>query len=85
MEQLRVKETLDSLYKKGQISALVIIGIDAGDRMREFGVVDKPDYLGRGSKAAFYDDFINSELYPYAKKQSGVRKFRSVAIAGCSL
>jgi esterase/lipase superfamily enzyme len=85
MEQLHVKETLDSLYKKGQIVPLVIIGIEAGDRMQEFGVVDKPDYLGRGSKAGFYDDFINSELYPYAKKQSGVRKFQSVAIAGCSL
>jgi enterochelin esterase-like enzyme len=85
MDKLRVKEILDSLYKKKQISPLVIIGIEAGDRMQEFGVVDKPDYLGRGSKATYYDEFINSELYPYAKKQSGVRKFQTVAIAGCSL
>jgi enterochelin esterase-like enzyme len=85
IDSLRVKETLDSLNKAGKILPLVIIGIEAGDRMKEYGVSEKPDYLGRGNKASFYDAFINNELYPYAKKQSGVRKFQSVAIAGCSL
>jgi enterochelin esterase-like enzyme len=83
--QLRVKETMDSLYKAGKILPLVIIGVEAGDRMQEYGVADKPDYLGRGNKAALYDAFINNELYPYAKKETGVRKFQSVVIAGCSL
>ena len=85
MEKLRVKETMDSLYKKGMLEPLVIIGIEAGDRTKEFGVAGKPDYLGRGNKASFYDAFVNDELYPYAKKQSGVRKFHSVGIAGWSL
>ena len=85
MDSLRVKETMDSLNTSGKISPLVIIGIEAGDRMKEYGVADKPDWLGRGNKASFYDAFINNELYPYAKKQSGVRKFQSVVIAGCSL
>jgi enterochelin esterase-like enzyme len=85
LEKLRVKETLDSLYKTGKILPLVIIGVEAGDRMQEFGVTDKPDYLKRGSRATFYDAFINNELYPYAKKESGVRKFQSVVIAGCSM
>jgi hypothetical protein len=85
MKKLRVRETLDSLYKKGVLKPLVVIGIDAGDRNREFGVAGKPDYLGHGNKASFYDAFVNDELYPYAKKQSGVRKFNCVAIAGWSL
>ena len=85
LEKLRVHETLDSLYKSGKIAPLVIIGVEAGDRMQEYGVAEKPDYLGRGKRAAFYDAFINNELYPYAKKESGVRKFQSVAIAGCSM
>jgi enterochelin esterase-like enzyme len=85
MEKLRVKETMDSLDKDGKLLPLVIIGVEAGDRMQEYGVSDKPDYLGRGSKAGLYDAFINDELYPYAKKESGVRKFQSVAIAGCSI
>ena len=85
LEKLRVKESMDSLYKAGKILPLVIIGVEAGDRMKEYGVTDKPDYLGRGARAEFYDAFINDELYPYAKKNSGVRKFQSVVIAGCSM
>jgi enterochelin esterase-like enzyme len=85
MEKLRVKETMDSLYIEGKLLPIVIIGVEAGDRMQEYGVADKPDYLGRGSKAGLYDAFINDELYPYAKKESGVRKFQSFVIAGCSL
>ncbi len=85
MEKLHVKETMDSLFKEGKLLPIVIIGVEAGDRMQEYGVADKPDYLGRGSKAGLYDAFINDELYPYTKKESGVRKFRSLVIAGCSL
>jgi enterochelin esterase-like enzyme len=85
MDSLGVKEAMDSLYKAGRILPLVVIGVEAGDRMKEYGVTDKPDYLGRGARAGFYDAFINDELYPYAKKNSGLRKFRSVVIAGCSL
>jgi enterochelin esterase-like enzyme len=76
---------MDSLYKAGSILPLVIIGVESGDRMKEYGVADQPDYLGRGNRATFYDAFINNELYPYAKKKSGLRKFQSVVIAGCSL
>ena len=85
MEKLHVKDSMDSLYKAGKILPLVVIGVEAGERMQEYGVTEKPDYLGRGARAGFYDAFINDELYPYAKKNSGVRKFQSVAIAGCSM
>src|SRR5580765_1319194 len=51
MNKLRVKETLDSLYEVKKIAPLVIIGVEAGDRMQEFGVTDNPDYLGRGKRA----------------------------------
>jgi len=85
MDKLRVQETMDSLIKADKIAPLVIIGVEAGDRMQEYGVTDNPDYLGRGKKAGFYDAFVNNELYPYAKKESGVRKFQSFAIAGCSM
>ena len=85
MERFRVKEIVDSLSRLDEIEPLLIVGVEPGDRMQEYGVADKPDYLGRGSKAAAYDAFINDELYFYAKKQAGVRKFNSVAIAGCSL
>ena len=81
----RVKEIVDSLFQKGMIQPLVVVGIEAGDRMQEYGVAGRPDYQQRGSKAGDYDAFINDELYPYAKKMAGVRKFLSVTMAGCSL
>lgn len=84
MRQLRVKEIVDSLYKKELIKPLLVVGVHAGDRMKEYGVTDNPDFLKRGDKAGFYDEFIDKELYPYTKKMAGIRKFKSVAIAGCS-
>jgi enterochelin esterase-like enzyme len=63
----------------------MVVGIHAGDRMRDYGVAGNPDYLGRGDKADLYAAFITDELYPYVKKKAGVRKFASVVMAGCSL
>lgn len=81
----RVKEITDSLFEAGSIDPVVIVAIHAGDRMQEYGVADKKDYEGRGARAGFYDAFVNNELYPFIKEKSGVRKFRSVVIAGASL
>lgn len=85
MEKMRVKEILDSLYKKKLIQPILVVGIHAGDRMQEYGVADIPDYQNNGSKASKYDMFIENELYPFVKKKAVVRKFKSVVIAGCSL
>lgn len=85
INKFRVKEIIDSLYSKKLIQPVLVVGIHAGDRMREYGVADQPDYQNRGDKAANYDAFIDDELYPFAKKKAGVRKFNSVVIAGCSL
>lgn len=84
MGQFKVKEIVDSLYKKNLIKPLLIVGVHAGDRMQEYGVAEYPDFLKRGDKADSYDAFINNELYPFAKKNATVRKFKTVAIAGCS-
>jgi enterochelin esterase-like enzyme len=85
LKKLRVVEIVDSLDKKRSLLPLVIVAVHAGDRMQEYGVSGQPDYLGRGSKAGYFDSFIIDELLPYAEKLYGVRKFNSVAIAGCSL
>ena len=84
-KQLRVKEIVDSLYSKKLIQPLLIVCIDAGDRNQEYGVADKPDYENRGSRAGYYDAFIDDELYFFIKKKVSIRKFNSVVIAGSSL
>ncbi len=85
MKKMRVKEILDSLWDEKLIQPCVIVGIHASERMQEYGVSDQPDYEQRGSKAGKYAEFFNNELYPFIKKKSGVRKFKSVSIAGWSL
>ena len=76
---------MDSIYRKNLIGPLLIVGIHAGDRLKEYGVAGIPDYLGRGNLAKAYENFIVDELYPYLKKKMAVRRFHSVVMAGCSL
>src|SRR4249919_1118493 len=51
VEQLRVKEIVDSLYELGRIKPLVVVGIHTNNREQEFGVSDQRDYMNRGTKA----------------------------------
>ena len=85
VDQFRVAAIIDSLYRKQALKPLLIVGIHAADRMAEYGVAELPDYNNNGGKASKYAAFIENELYPYARKKAGVRKFKSVVIAGCSL
>ena len=85
IERFRVKEIVDSLWKKKLIPPLLVIGIHAGDRLKEYGVANYPDYANRGDKAVNYDAFIADELFAFAKKKAGIRKFNSAVMAGCSL
>ena len=85
IEKLRVKEITDSLYNKKIINSLVVVAIHTTDRLKELGIAGYPDFKNNGANAAKFSDFINNELYFFIKKKTGVRKFNSVTIAGCSL
>lgn len=84
-DKLRIPFLLDSLYQKNLIQPLVVVAIHADNRSEEYGVAGFPDFQGRGAKADKYAEFIDNELYFDIKKKSGVRKFKSIAIAGTSL
>jgi len=85
VEKLHAFATIDSLFEAKLIGPTVVVAIQAGDRMQEYGVAGKPDFAKRGTKADHYDAFVNNELLPFIRKKSGTRKFHSVAIAGASL
>ena len=85
IEKLRVKKIIDSLYKKKLLQPLLVVAINAFDRMQEYGVAGYTDYKNNGTSAEKYAAFIDDELYPFIKKRTGVRKFNSITIAGCSL
>lgn len=84
-EQLKVKETLTTLYKEKKIQPLLIVAIHANNRNDDYGVAGYPDFKNRGSRADKYAEFIDNELYAFIKKKAGVRKFKSVVIAGASI
>lgn len=85
LDQMRIIPIMDSLFQSGKIGPILVVAIHAGDRMQEYGIADRPDYMKRGSKAKYYNDFIDNELLPFIKKKAGIKKFSSVAIAGWSL
>lgn len=69
LRRLRLKATLDALYQQQALRPFVLIAIHAGDRMHEYGAAGRPDYLGRGSKAQLYTDFVLEELLPYVQQK----------------
>ena len=84
-DKFRIKIIVDSLYRKKLIAPLLVVAVHAGKREEWYGVAGKPDFENRGKKADKYAAFIDTELYPYIKKNAGVRSFKSVVIAGASL
>jgi enterochelin esterase-like enzyme len=68
------------------LQPLVCVGIHCGeDRKNEYGMLCSPDYAGRGSKAAQYQQFIFDELLPYLESQFHSNTFNQCAFAGFSL
>ena len=86
LPRLRMESVLDSLYKQQAIQPFVLIAIHAGDRIQEYGTADRADYMGRGSKAGLYTDFVLTELMPYVWKHFRVSHNPADAVfAGFSL
>lgn len=66
MGQVRMRETLDSLYKSNSIQHIVLVGVHANERrLQEYGTASAPDYKGRGGDAGVYTRFVLNELIPY--------------------
>jgi enterochelin esterase family protein len=85
-ENLKLKETLESLYNTHRIKPVLVAAIHANEeRLQEYGVAGKPDFKQRGAKAAAYTKFITTELLPAIKKETGIEDFDTTAFAGFSL
>ncbi len=85
-KSVRVKETIQELIKRQLITMPVVIGIRAGDRMKEYGVSKHPDYLKRGTYADRYARFVLHELMPYLQDHYPIDiKHHQNTIAGYSL
>lgn len=65
---LHLKFTLERLLNEKRIYPLIVIAIHANeDRLQEYGIASKADYLKRGNRAKKHTKFIIKELKPYAE------------------
>lgn len=85
LEAIDAKKIIDSLYDKKLIQPLVLVGIK-GNEKDDYGMSSLAAGTQQpGTKAAKYNEFVIDELYPFIKKKTVIRKFRSVVICGSSL
>ncbi|WP_432714823.1 alpha/beta hydrolase [Pedobacter sp.] len=85
-DALQLQATLENLLGLQQIEALAVVAIRAGDeRIQEYGVAGMPDYLGRGAKAGYYEQFIINELLPFVAQHLPLKVNGKTGFAGFSL
>jgi enterochelin esterase-like enzyme len=86
LQRLRLPSTLNYLYQRGALRPFVLVAVHAADRLQEYGVAARADYLGRGSRAKRYTDFVLKELTPYVQAHYHVSSEPAEAVvAGMSL
>jgi len=85
IEQFRLRPIMDSLHTKQLLKPLLVVAINAYDRLQQYGVVGYPDYKHNGTEDGAYAAFVVDELIPYIQRKSGVQHFHSITLAGCSL
>lgn len=82
LRNMQTKASLGQLWEQGQLSPTLVVGMVAGDRMREYGTSERPDYKGRGDLARAHEKFVTEELIPWLEDRFFIRKapaFRGVA------
>jgi enterochelin esterase-like enzyme len=86
LARLHLPATLNRLFRRGEVRPFVLVAIHAADRLQEYGVAARPDYLGRGSRAGRYTDFMLTELLPYVQAHyHASAEPAEAAVAGMSL
>lgn len=86
MPVMHFNKILDKLYKQNAIEPICCAAIScSNERMMEYGIAGKKDYMGRGAKAERYSKFILKELLPLIHKKYNVARFKEISFAGFSL
>lgn len=86
LPKMNLREKLQSAYATNALGPTVVVGVHAGDRMREYGTAGKLDYQGRGDQAPAYEQFLLEELIPWIENYYNIYQLPARrAIAGFSL
>ena len=79
-ESFRLKKIIDSLYRKKLIQPLTLVSFKG--ETTDYGIEESGGE--KGNQYRKFNEFVSGELYPYCKKKSVIRKFKSVAVCGFS-
>jgi len=86
LEVMGFDKILSQLYDKGNMLPVLFVGIGCGvDRRNEYGTANIPDYLGRGTKAFSYQQFIFNELLLFLKQNYKSYSFSEKSFCGFSM
>lgn len=70
LARLHLRATLAVLWAQGALGPFVVVAPHANEqRLHEYGIAGRPDYNGRGNRAAAYTAFVLRELLPWAQVQ----------------
>jgi len=86
LEVMGFDKILLELYDNENLLPVFFVGIECGpDRKNEYGTANFIDYLGRGTKAFAYQQFIFKELLPFLKKHYKHYSFKEKSFCGFSM
>ena len=86
LPRMNLEGQLREAFEEGTLPATVVVGIHAGDRMREYGTATRKDYKGRGDRALAHENFVIQELVPFLERKLNIyRTANRRTIAGFSL
>jgi enterochelin esterase-like enzyme len=86
LPRMQFTEILKSAYASGSLLPTLVVGLTAGDRLREYGTAGKPDYKQRGDLAFAHEQFVLLELLPALEKRFSLYpEPEKRAVAGFSL
>lgn len=86
LPRMNFADILERYNRRHPQQPLLVVGLEAGDRLREYGTAGKPDYKQRGDLAYAHEQFVLKELLPTLEKRFNLHseaKYR--AYAGFSL
>lgn len=73
MAAWRLQEAVAGLAAKGSRVLPLVVALPAGvDRIEEYGMADRPDFAGRGRKAAAFQRFVVGVLLPAVRARYGL-------------
>ncbi len=83
---MQFEQIIGGLWREQAIGPLLVAAVHAGkDRRMEYGTIGEPDYLGRGSRAGAYRDFILEECLPRIAREYPQVDPAALSLAGFSL